>query len=100
MNKVLVNGNIVRDMEVKDTGKCLVGTFTIANNIGYGEEQKTNFINCVLFGQVAESTVDYCKKGDLIGIKGRVQRIDTSKPIEIIAEKVTFLSSRKESEEE
>ena len=33
MNKLLVNGNIVRDMEVKDTGKCLVGTFTIANNV-------------------------------------------------------------------
>ena len=72
MNKLLVNGNIVRDMEVKDTGKCLVGNFTIANNVGYGEEQKTNFVNCVLFGDRVESLVEYLVKGCKVLIDGEL----------------------------
>ena len=72
MNKVLVNGNVVRDMEVKDTGRCLVGNFTIANNVGYGEEQKTNFVNCVLFGDRVESLVEYLVKGCKVLIDGEL----------------------------
>ena len=72
MNKLLVNGNIVRDMEVKDTGKCLVGNFTIANNVGYGEDQKTNFVNCVLFGDRVESLVQYLVKGCKVLIEGEL----------------------------
>ena len=72
MNKVLVNGNLVRDMEVKDTGKCLVGNFTIANNVGYGEEQKTNFLNCVMFGDRVESLVQYLVKGCKVLIEGEL----------------------------
>ena len=72
MNKLIVNGNIVRDMEVKDTGKCLVGTFTIANNVGYGEEQKTNFVNCVLFGDRVESLVEYLVKGCKVLVEGEL----------------------------
>ena len=72
MNKLLVNGNLVRDMEVKDTGKCLVGNFTIANNVGYGEEQKTNFVNCVLFGDRVESLVQYLVKGCKVLVEGEL----------------------------
>ena len=72
MNKLLVNGNVVRDMEVKDTGKCLVGNFTIANNVGYGEDQKTNFINCVLFGDRVESLVEYLVKGCKVLVEGEL----------------------------
>lgn len=36
---------------------------------------------------------EYCKIGDIIGIKGRIERNNR-----IVAEKVTFLSSKKESE--
>ena len=72
MNKVLVNGNVVRDMEVKDTGKCLVGTFTIANNVGYDKDQKTNFVNCVLFGDRVESLVEYLVKGCKVLVEGEL----------------------------
>ena len=72
MNKLLVNGNLVKDMEVKDTGKCLVGNFTIANNVGYGEEQKTNFVNCVLFGDRVESLVEYLVKGCKVLVEGEL----------------------------
>jgi len=60
----------------------------------------TDFINCILWNGIAENTCEYCKKGDVIGIKGRIEsrtyqdQEDNTKYItEIIAEKVTFLSS-------
>ena len=70
-------------------------------------EYETDFINCVLWKGIAESTVQYCKKGDLVGIKGRIQsrecEIDEQvkkQVVEVVAEKVTFLYSGKKSEEQ
>ena len=36
-------------------------------------EYETDFIPCVLWQGIAENVVNYCKKGDLVGVKGRVQ---------------------------
>ncbi len=55
-------------------------------------EYETDFIPCVLWNTIAVSTCEYCKKGDLVGVKGRIQNI--ADKIEIIAERVTFLSSK------
>ena len=63
-------------------------------------EYDTDFVKCILWNGVATSTVDYCHKGDIIGVKGRLastnEEADNFNPvIEVIAEKVTFLSSKK-----
>lgn len=69
----------------------------------------TDFIDCVAFDNIAENTKEYCAKGDIVGIKGRVQSKVVEKDgkkeysMEIIAEKITFLtsnSSKKEVKEE
>lgn len=67
-------------------------------------EYETDFFNCVLWDSVAKSTVEYCKKGSIVGIKGRLQsrvveKEDESKKyyVEVIAEKVTFLSQDNDS---
>ena len=55
---------------------------------------------------VAESTAEYCKKGDVIGVKGRIQTDiyekdgEKRKSTQIIADKITFLSSSKEHQKE
>ena len=72
MNKVIINGHLVKDMDVKDTGKCLVGNFTIANNVGFGENQKTNFVNCVMFGDRVESLVEYLVTGCKVLVEGEL----------------------------
>lgn len=58
-----------------------------------------------MWDTMAENTVEYCHKGDLIGIKGRLQALITetddgtkNKVIEVIAERVTFLSNKKEGD--
>ena len=44
MNKIIVTGNLTKDMEVEITSNDKIhGKLTIANNVGYGENQKTNF---------------------------------------------------------
>ena len=64
----------------------------------------TDFVDCVAFDSIAENTSEYCNKGDIVGIKGRIQSRTLEKNgkteyiTEIIAEKVTFLSSKKGEE--
>ena len=45
---------------------------------------------------MADNVKEYCKKGDIAGIKGRLQVREGK--VEVVAEKVTFLSNRKENE--
>ena len=65
-------------------------------------EYDTDFLDCTLWTGIAENTAEYCKTGDIIGIKGRLQtkiieKDDGTKykKVDVIAEKVTFLSSAK-----
>ena len=57
---------------------------------------ETDFIPVVLYKGIADNTVEWCKKGDLIGVRGRIQMQDNN--IQIIADKVSFLSSKKADE--
>lgn len=106
LNQLVVIGRLVRDPELRktETGKN-VTNITLAVPRSYKNtngEYDTDYIDCVLWSAVAENTTEYCKKGDLLGIKGRVQtrKIETEdekvkQVTEIIGEKVTFLSSKK-----
>lgn len=71
MNKVIIDGNLVKDMEVLITknGKY-IGKFTLANNVGYGENKITKFIPCTLFGDRVEKMQKYLLKGCKILVEG------------------------------
>ena len=56
------------------------------------ESRVIDMINCTLLGNVAKQTAEYCKVNDVVGIRERIQKRGQY-PMEIIAEKVTFLSS-------
>lgn len=74
MNKVILNGNLVRDMEVRQTkGGTDVGEFTIANNVGYGDNQKTTFVKCTIFGARVEALEKYLVKGAGVLIDGQLE---------------------------
>lgn len=100
-NVIMLVGHLVQDPEIKEleNGKK-VCNITLAIPRYYKNDDgiyDTDFIPVRLFHQVAATTTEYCRKGDLVGIKGRVARL-SGKDLEIIGEKVTFLSNRKESE--
>ena len=109
LNQTVLVGRLVREPELleSDNGNK-VANITLAvprNYKNVNGEYDTDFINCVLWKGVAENTVEYCKKGDLVGIKGRIQTRsyendeEVKYVTEIVAEKVTFLSSKKQEAE-
>lgn len=65
------------------------------NDVG---EYETDFIPVNLVGQVAESTVEYCKQGDVIGIRGRLARLKGN-DLQVIGEKVSFVAGRRKEDE-
>ena len=103
LNNTLIIGRLVSAPEINETEngkKESIITLAVPRPYrNYDGEFDTDFIPCVLFGGIAENTALYCKSGDLVGIKGRLSRTSEDEPLKIIAEKVTFLSSRKENEE-
>lgn len=111
LNQVVLVGRLTDDLEVTETEKgkkvtsmILAVQRTFKNSDGIYE---ADFIRCILWNAVASSTSEYCKKGDIVGIKGRLQVSsyedkDGNKKYatDVIAEKVTFLSSKSAEEKE
>ena len=95
LNQIVLVGRLTKDVEIKELeGGKKVAYITLAipkpfkNSEG---EYETDFIPVVLYNEVGNTTREYCKKGDIIGVKGRIE----SEPnrICVIAEKVTFLQT-------
>lgn len=104
LNQVILVGRLVRtpELQLTDSGKKK-SLITLAVSRGFKNqngEYDTDFLDCTLWSSIAENTSEYCKTGDVIGVKGRLQTrlIDNEegtkyKKVEVIADKVTFLSS-------
>ena len=103
LNQVVLVGRLAKDVETKELegGKKVANIILVVPRYYKNEEglYDNDFIDCVLWEGVAENTSKYCHKGDIIGVKGRIQCNDeTEHRNEIVAEKVTFLSSKKVDE--
>ena len=105
LNQVVLAGRLVADPEIIVSENEKKRTYiTIAVPRGYKNLEgtyDTDFIQCILWDGIAENVCEYCKKGDVVGVKGRIQTSSYEKDGEkvykkdIIAEKVSFLSSKK-----
>lgn len=111
LNQIVLVGRLTSDLEVKELEggkKETLLTLAIPRSFkNENGEYETDFITCRLFNNIAENTAEYCKKGDIVGIKGRLQSIVEENVLEekvfkteVIAEKVTFLSSKSDKESE
>ena len=109
MNKVILMGRLTRDPEVRYTqSNTAVASFSIAVNrrfVRQGEERKADFINIVAWNQTAEFVSKYFKKGQQVGIIGRIQTrnyddADGKKVYvtEVVAEEVYFADSRRDGD--
>ena len=111
LNQFVGVGRLVGTPEVKETkdGKK-VSNITIAVPRSYKNENgeyDTDFVDVVLWNGIAENTAEYCHKGDIIGVKGRIQTSnyetedgEKRKSTQIVAEKITFLSSSKDKKDD
>ena len=74
INKVILMGRLTRDPEMRHTNSGTpVTTFSLAINSGYGENQRTDFVNCLAWNKTAEFVTKYFAKGKMIVIAdGRI----------------------------
>ena len=106
LNQTVLVGRLVQDPEIKELENGVKTSYiTLAVPRNYKNSDgiyETDFIDCVVWKNIADNVKEYCKKNDIIGIKGRIQtrKEEDKNIIEIVAERVTFLSNRKEKEEE
>ena len=109
MNKIELTGRITKEIELIYTqSNKAVGNFSLAVNRKFknkNEEYETDFINCIVFDKLAETIKKYVKKGDLIGVCGRLQvRNYTDKDgnkkyiTEVVVEEIDFLQSKPKEE--
>lgn len=109
LNQIVIAGRLVADPEItvtENNKKRTIITVAVPRSFKNMEgTYETDFIRCVLWNVIAENTCEYCKKGDIVGVKGRLQTSsyedkDGTKKYtsDVIAEKVTFLSSKRTEE--
>jgi single-strand DNA-binding protein len=111
-NKVILIGNLTRDIELRYTPSgTAIAKFGLASNRVYSDsvtkekKQEVMFIDITVFGRAAETTNQYLKKGSQVLIEGRLsfnQWVDNSgqkrNKHEIIAENVKFLGGKSDNQ--
>lgn len=104
LNQSVLVGRVVNDIEYKkieDKDVCQLCLAVPRNIRNINGEYGTDFIDCILFQSVAQVANEYCKKGDFLGIRGRLESCLKNingvevKTVQLIAEKISFLSSNK-----
>lgn len=108
LNQVVLAGRLVNDPEIMITENNKKKTLvTVAVPRSYKNSDgnyETDFVRCILWNGIAESTCEYCKKGDIVGVRGRIQTSNYEQEgkrkysLDVIAEKVSFLSTKKADE--
>lgn len=109
INNVVLAGRLVRDPELRYTpSNQAVATFSLAvkrNFKSQNGDREADFINCVIWRQQAENLANWAKKGDLIGITGRIQTRNYENKqgqrvfvTEVVADNFQLLESRMDRE--
>ncbi len=110
MNKVILMGRLTRDPEVRytQTNNTLVASFSLAVNRRFarqGEERQADFINIVAWSKLGEFCSKYFKKGQQVGIIGRIQTRTWEDEnsvkhyvTEVVAEEAYFADSKRDGE--
>ena len=79
MNKVILMGRLTRDAEIRYSqgeSATAIARFSLAVDRRFrrdGDDQNTDFINCVAFGRQGEFAEKYFRQGIRIVVSGRIQ---------------------------
>lgn len=110
INQVTLVGRLTRDPELKWTqdGKAVTNV-TLAVTRHYKNPHgdiEADFVNCTLWGKTAENTAQYCRKGSVIGVTGRIQTRNYENQdgkkvyvTEVVAEGVRFLGGKPQKDQ-
>lgn len=108
INRVVLVGRLVADPELRYTPNGIASCkFRVAVNRPFKNEgeQQADFISCVAWRKQAENLANFQRKGNLIGVEGRIQtgsyegqdgkRVYTT---DVVADSIQFLESNKGSD--
>ncbi|WP_428910073.1 single-stranded DNA-binding protein [Niallia sp. Krafla_26] len=106
INQVTLVGRLTKDPELRITPEgTTVTNVTVAVNRQFRNQHgeiDADFVQCTLWKKVAENTAQYCRKGSLVGITGRIQTRSYDNQegrriyvTEVVAETVKFLDNRR-----
>lgn len=109
MNNVCLVGRLTKDPELRTIANGnMTTTVTVAINRPFTNqagEREADFIQVVVWNRQAENLAKYCFKGSQVGVIGRIQtrsydaQDGTKRYVtEVVAENVTFLSSKNENQ--
>lgn len=110
MNKVILSGNLCKEIELRFTTSQLAvlqNTVAVKNDFKNANgEYESEFINIVVWRKTAEFLSKYASKGSKVLVEGRLtnrsyEKQDGTKGYvtEVVAEKVELLGNRKEEPE-
>ena len=104
-NIMTFTGHLARDAEVKYTqsGTAIL-SFSVGNNVGFGDKKQTLWIRVSVFGKRAEGQLkDYLKKGTNVFISGELSQHEykandgtTKTSLELVATVVDLVGKRPE----
>lgn len=102
ISKVILMGRLTRDPEMRHTNSGTpVTTFSIAIDNGYGDNKRTDFVNCIAWNKTAEFVSKYFAKGKMIIVIGRIttrswetQDGKRAYATEVVAQEVNFGESK------
>ncbi|OXT16068.1 single-stranded DNA-binding protein [Bacillus sp. OG2] len=108
INQVILVGRLTKDPELKITaGGISVVNVTMAVNRQFKNQKgeiEADFVQCTLWEKTAENTAQYCRKGSLVGMTGRIQTRSYENQegkklylTEVVAESVRFLEPKRVS---
>ena len=110
LNQIILVGRLTRDITVhKSDNGVKIATIPLAIPRSFKNSEgiyETDFVDCVAFEGIAENASTYCTKGDIVGVKGRIQSRVVEKDgekeyfLQVVAERVTYLSNNRSKEEE
>lgn len=110
INRVVLVGRLTKDVEVRKTNSGLsVAQFTVAVDRRVSRDsngqQSADFVPCVAWRQSADFLGSYARKGNLVGVEGRIQTRNyddkDGKKVyvtEVVCDNVQLLESRKSRE--
>lgn len=109
INQIILVGRLTGDPEIEEyeNGKkrTIINIAVQRQFKNIDNKYDTDFFRCVLWNGMASNTKNYCQRGDIVGVKGRVQNrnnVDSENNTryitEIIAEKISFVSHSQKKE--
>lgn len=106
MNIAIIEGRLTADPDIRKTDTTTVSRFRLAVNRDMKKDE-ADFISCVAFGKTAEFMENYCMKGQLMQVEGRIQTGNykdkdgkTIYTTDVIAGKIRFAPTNNRQERE